>query len=925
MSDSDSVPAPPSASGRDLFRHLLRIVNDPTAIGAFTARIVEAGDLTELEISFGGGRIENVRTPGDPALLPRVIGGGRKSVEKRMNGKPNEVKEDAAALHALLVSENVLPASEIDESLVRLVSRCLLPLVASDAPEAEWRDEAASCDEPLGLEFDPCFRAMFENGWRRGALASLTPEPSSVLVAATGDWRGLPGPSGETCEAVFRLVDGVRTVEDVVRASGRDEAEVRYAIARLEHAGYLRESGSEDLLAAAQKARRDGRLDIALRYYQKAEESGGSAEAALESGRIYEIMGRADEAKAAFARYADRCESGGKVEEALRYFQSAAAANPSDSGLRRRLASLRARAGQAEAAVAEWRSLLEEGEKSGDFASVVECSRAILEHGGARNDAAFYDRFLEALRREPDSRRAAADLRALKRRFLEERDPERALRAMEALRDSGEARPDERLDHANILISSGRTQEASAELEIVTAALRDRAPEPFTPDWDLLTGVYEMLVGFDPKHLEGRLFLARDAAQSGRREKAVEHYEAYLDALGDDADPALFEAARAEVLAIDPANARAVFARADALSRQGDLGAALELLASHADAAVTGGNAEAARKLFERMLRLDPMHAGANAALAEAHALRGDRDAASASRRRLAHGHVRERRFDEAERCLRDLVAQDPLDPAPALDLALFLDARQERERAIAVLAECGEAMLRGRNFGLAERIARQLLSLDPQCAAARKIESSLKDEAGETAKAAERPAARRESAPPPPPAVPAKRAAAPAPPAAVEAEVKPAAKTGARHAPPVAPARSMSNPAPKTHTRTEMPDPADEMQFVVPEDSPEGDPFSQPPSTVSAESFGKILSSLKSMKSGGVEDDEDSADGDPASEAAAAAESHDESAAIAAPESAAAAAAPARPAVQPTTPVPPEGDVEFSSILQSLKNLKLR
>jgi hypothetical protein len=195
---SDSAPPAPTGTGRDLFRHLLRIVNDPASSGAFTARIVEAGDLTELEISFGGGRIENVRTPGNPSLLPRVIGGGRKAVEKRMNGRPNDVKEDAAALHALLVSERVLPAEEIDESLSRLVSRCLLPHVASESPEAEWRDDVPSHDEPLGLEFDPCFRAMFENGWRRGALGALTPEPGAVLAAATKDWRGLPGPRGSS-------------------------------------------------------------------------------------------------------------------------------------------------------------------------------------------------------------------------------------------------------------------------------------------------------------------------------------------------------------------------------------------------------------------------------------------------------------------------------------------------------------------------------------------------------------------------------------------------------------------------------------------------------------------------------------------------------------------------------------------------------
>ncbi len=925
MSQNAPEKASPRRSqptGRDLFRFLVAAANDPSRSGLLTARIVEAGDLTEFELEVGDGRIRNVRTPGNPGLLPKVIGGGMKAVEKKMNGRPSETKENAAALAGLLADENAaVPESEIHDNLGRLVARCLLPLFASDAPEAEWREGADGAGDDargfvLAIDLDACLSAAFESGWRRGCLGAIAPADDAVPSSSGGPFEGLPGATGETCDAIYLLVDGDRSVFDVVAQSGRDEAEARYALSRLEASGHARFPGAPDPLEAAQKARREGRLDIALRYYREAEERDGNPDASLEMGRVLEIMGRTDEAREAFGRFADRCEDGGKLDDGLRHFRSAVSANPKDFDARRRLARLRAAAGETDAAIADLRVLAGEMAKEGDAAAVAGLWRAILGASKAPLKPEDYDRCIEALAAEPDRTVAGEDLRALKRRFFEERDTERALRVIEALRDLGEASPSERWEHANILIEAGRKAEAQRELEIVAAALRARSPEAGGPDHELLTGVYEMLVGHDPRHLEGRLFLARADAESGRRAKAVEHYEAVLDAPVDDSEQAAFDAALEEMIALDPTNARAVCALADRKAKTGESSEAVSFLATHVEAARTGGHAEAARRLSEKILELDPLHPEANESLARTYADRGDLDGAAACRRRLAIAAIAARRLEDAERWLRENVACAPDDPFARRDLLAVQEARADENGAAVTLAECGEAALHSRNFGIAEWAAKRLRRLEPRSAAAERIEAALREEAR----------TRSDS------------------PAAKNADengagaVKPAAKTGTRHASSQATARPVvaaSAPA------VRKPRDEDEPRVVVPEDSPEEDPFSHPPATVDAESFGKILSSLKSLKGGGPAQEEDGEEGekDAGGDVQAGDDGNDEDG-VAPPEADAETAAPpgseesapeiappapATKAVRPTEPVPPEGDVEFSSILQSLKNLKLR
>ncbi len=165
--------------------------------------------------------------------------------------------------------------------------------------------------------------------------------------------------SDDSRSRVLEIVDGLKTLDEIVAKAAVDRFDVLRALYELERDDRVRRRSAEELLGVAREFQREGRIDQSLRMYELAKTHGGDEmEIAWNLGRNYELMGDDDSAVAEYLDYSRLAESAERPDDALRGLRKALEMQPENLALRENVLRLLENAGQKEAASREICELL---------------------------------------------------------------------------------------------------------------------------------------------------------------------------------------------------------------------------------------------------------------------------------------------------------------------------------------------------------------------------------------------------------------------------------------------------------------------------------------------------------------------------------------------------------------------------------------
>lgn len=158
-----------------------------------------------------------------------------------------------------------------------------------------WVLDAAGAREAIEI-FEPVF-----------------PSHQEVLVALEGATAAGAGVK------VLDLIDGVRTIEQIIAEATCDSYEAVRGLYELERDGQIRRRPVAEIIELATRFQKEGRIDNSQRMYLLAQMQGADdTEITLCLGRNFELMGDEEAAVGEYIKYATRAESEGRIDEALR-------------------------------------------------------------------------------------------------------------------------------------------------------------------------------------------------------------------------------------------------------------------------------------------------------------------------------------------------------------------------------------------------------------------------------------------------------------------------------------------------------------------------------------------------------------------------------------------------------------------------------
>lgn len=482
----------------------------------------------------------------------------------------------------------------------------------------------------------------------------------------------------DTRSRVLEIVDGLRTLDEIVAKAPVDRFEVLRALYELEGADRIRRCSAEELLAVAREFQREGRIDQSLRMYELAKAHGADEmEIAWNLGRNYELMGDDDSAVAEYLDYSRLAESSGRTEDALRGLRKALEMQHENIALRESVLRLLDATDQREAA-----------------------SREVCELVPLLMTQDRCDRAAELIYREWETNPVDVAACARLSTCLEALERDERATFVELADRFGNR--DSRFDDALRLLEHVARETADEEIDLRRAILLDRAGRS-TEAADLLAPLVAGLVATssstEPERVERtrlglEILVAQNAADDSVRRWLAELYEArdeqdtaarHLEDLARSFDEAGDRAALAATLErlveIEPARVEHRQALGFAYLDEGRDRAGSTMLREVAIELAADDRADAAIELLDRAAETLPWDLEIQRIRLECGV---DRDDASERRARLVRSARLALAIDRKRDAAEWLEQADALEPAALDELRLrieCLDADRDSER----------------------------------------------------------------------------------------------------------------------------------------------------------------------------------------------------------------------------------------------------
>jgi tetratricopeptide (TPR) repeat protein len=653
-------------------RHLLATLIDLVRERS-TATLFVAAKERERVLVLEEGRLAMLASPREALPFQRLVVHSGLVRERELQKALKRADGNRAAFLRLLVEEGQLRREDLRELLQRHLREELDRLLEADPEVTEERPGAAEWSL-LGPEAE-----RWKTGLRilpqvlEAARRSADPE-LRARAAPAGDEILKPTPLGlrqlrESPEGrrreLLSLVDGTRTVAEVLAASEVPQAEGEALVQELLWDGELGPLDPSELLATTHRLRREGRLDRSVPLLLKvAETEAAPRDLALTLGRLYEAMDRAEDAAELLHGQAQRCLREGRLREGGRLLKGLLRLRPADRRARWVRLRLLRRLGEPGRAARDYEKLARLEEDAGRRVRLLR-SALVLGGGSART--------LRLLRRwNPPVELVEPMLFGAGRALLARGRPGGAVRVARCLLGvTGHGSHAAHLIHAEALEAAGRTRAAARAFEalIASSGACDQTPERER----LLLRLLEL----DPAHRSGRGTLAVLLRETGRNEEALRQLR-FLEVLeAGSVDVEARVSLLRSMLELDPtllAERRELAETLQGLGRRDEAAAALREVGLES---FRRGDPTGARDALRESIRMTPLDLEAHQTLVAVYRRHPDLGSAADQAGRLAQILLHTGRIEEGLRALRELLA---IDPEAAPDATPVLAAWEQDE-----------------------------------------------------------------------------------------------------------------------------------------------------------------------------------------------------------------------------------------------------
>jgi len=322
--------------------------------------------LTEAErkarICFEDGRIRAIKV--EDAEFDFL------EIARHAQAAPTEILEKAAGarrrrtLKAFLRAAGGFNEEAYDAMVAGYVQEACLPLFGwasasfsfepGKIKERVFGKEMLECAvdlDPTGVAMEAARRA---DEWE--SISSFVPREEQILVLAG------PRPEDATAEEerLFGLLDGTRTLSEVVKEAPLKKFDVFKAVAGLVEAGFLMPATTERMLELAGQARAAGRVTLAAKRLEVCLEiEPDNVDACRELVRLYERSGRKYDAAKELTKLAALQNDRGDLQGALESYERAGVLAPKDLDVLERIFEMHTTLGNASQAVRTGRRLAE--------------------------------------------------------------------------------------------------------------------------------------------------------------------------------------------------------------------------------------------------------------------------------------------------------------------------------------------------------------------------------------------------------------------------------------------------------------------------------------------------------------------------------------------------------------------------------------
>ncbi len=680
--------------------------------GRKNGRLVFGIPGQEKELLVLDGFIESIELSQKPGVVSHLLTGIRRPLDKKIHAMAEEVRLDSIRLVAELESTGAMGREEVTSVFTHHALNFLLDFRGTDeetfvfhpleVPQSQ--DETSSC-HGLHVQLEPVFFEVFMRTKAYDQAEGILPNKETVVIR-TGSKISLH--SAEVQQSLHRMSNGERSLGEMNAELQLDPLLFTFHVLTLRARGLVIEAGPDRLAALAGKAMAEGRLDLAIRFYEKAKNCGAtSPDIFRELGRIYEIMGRKDKAAENHLMFARHCLEQSEQDQAAELFQKVLSVEPACLEALTFSIEYCLKRGDKERAAQHCDNLIPAAVDAGDW-NLANRGRKLLIEGGAASEQLF-DEFFDGVRRVNDRDKAVSELRFLYTHLLKAGYQERAREVLGRLLAIDGGLLEERFDLAQLLLESGRFDDARRELTSLQENLIQAEPPEETPRWELLKKVCEVLVRVEPDNRSSRCWLAQGARLCLEADSAKEHLDWVVNDFNSRGEHSELADILQRIATREPDSVEVLSLLSHALEKASRGEEAVRFHLEFGERAQHRGSVESAAKSYEEVLRLDPMHVGARARLVRLRQEQNDVPGTIRHLHRLASAQAGRGAFEEALESYSELCR---LCPGEVFFFQCCTDLNEwagNEDAFRSSLAEVGRVAIRGENVGIARATVQRL------------------------------------------------------------------------------------------------------------------------------------------------------------------------------------------------------------------------
>ncbi|MBL4845940.1 MAG: hypothetical protein JKY65_10465, partial [Planctomycetes bacterium] len=657
---------------------------------------------------------------------------------ERQNAADNSLR-----LGEILVGMGIVKESDVHQALAYQIAEEIFELFTFDRLEGEFVRGEPPLDiferEDLQARVSLSPTALANQAVKRHAeleeIRRTIPSKQDVFTPARSAYR----PELEQNPAVREVLaalDGRRNVNEFLDHACAPDLVALRILARMVHDGDAAPLTAGELVALGQEFEEQGELEQARERYRRAEDLlHPDFELPRRIGQIDEALGNLGEACRRYVLYADACDQAGYPDVAAATLTHVLELDANQTQARERLAEVLTKRARIEgeagdsASAATGKAAATHWERLlADANSADDRQRILTELTGLLPDRDdLREQMAEVSIELGDTAQAVLELQELAIKALLAQQLDRAVVILERIvvLDPEDIMALQSL--GDTYAKLGKKQKAVEQYQAFAKSLNESGLAAASAD--TLVDLYEKIVELDPSNTGARRFLA--TAYEGREnaEKAFGHLAGVVDSLrGREGQEQEFYEALSKLSATRPADLKVALERAQVAAELGHEEEATTSFRQVAVAAQLKGDNDRAASAWKELLQRRPGDLEGQIALAKLQSnLKGEHHEAAARCAAVFELALVSGSEDMAYEAVKQALDIEPDEPRHRERLARIQVLRGRNEEAAKTLTRAARRARDDEDFGLARTWARRALELDESYDDARDLLDNLR------------------------------------------------------------------------------------------------------------------------------------------------------------------------------------------------------